>query len=186
MNRVSQILTIASVASIALVAGLLTYRSVQSDKAEAHAQAQATATDAGQAVLSLSLPDTEGTEQALAQWLGKVVVVNFWATWCPPCIKEIPEFAAVSRRHADAPVQFVGIGIDSVENILEFNAEHQVPYPLLVGTHDTLRRFVDLGNAPQAMPFTIILDQDGSARHVKLGVLTEDELEAKIAGLLAP
>ncbi|HRP98152.1 MAG TPA: TlpA disulfide reductase family protein [Rhodocyclaceae bacterium] len=182
MNRVSRILTFAAVAGIALTAGLLTYQSVQSGKA----QAQAVATDAGQAVLSLTLPDTEGSEQALEQWRGNVMVVNFWATWCPPCIKEIPEFAAVSRRHADAPVQFVGISIDSLEKVLEFDAEHQVPYPLLIGTHETLRRFAELGNAPQAMPFTVILDRDGSLRHVKLGTLSEDELEAKIAALLEP
>jgi peroxiredoxin len=181
MNRVSRYLTTAAVAGIALAAGLLTYQSVQSAKT----QATMAATDAGQTVLALTLPDTDGVEQSLEQWRGNVMVVNFWATWCPPCIKEIPEFAAVSRRHADAPVQFVGISIDSLENVLEFDAQHQVPYPLLIGTHQTLRLFSELGNAPQAMPFTIILDREGSMRHVKLGTLSEDELEAKITALLA-
>lgn len=180
MTRTSKYLTIAAVAAIALTAGALTYQSVESGKAAANMAA----TDAGETVLGLTLPDMDGVDQPLAQWRGNVMVVNFWATWCPPCIKEIPEFAAVSRRHADAAVQFVGISIDTLENVQAFDEEVQVPYPLLIGTHETLRQFADLGNAPQAMPFTIILDREGQMRHVKLGTLNEEELESKILGLL--
>lgn len=178
MNRTTRLLVFAAIAATAATVGHLTYRSME--------PARAAASNAAETLMALTLPDLQGKEQALEQWRGKVIVVNYWATWCPPCIKEIPEFAAVSRKFADQPVQFVGISIDSLEKVLEFDAEHQVPYPLLIGTHETLRRFAELGNAPQAMPFTVILDRDGSLRHVKLGTLSEDELEAKIAALLEP
>jgi len=135
-------------------------------------------------LFAITLPDTEGTEQALAQWRGKVVVVNFWATWCPPCIKEIPEFAAVSRKYADAPVQFVGISIDTLENVKPFGEKFDVPYPLLIGSSQTLGLAAEFGNTARALPFTIILDRQGGVRHVTLGTLNEKQLERKISALL--
>jgi thiol-disulfide isomerase/thioredoxin len=67
------------------------------------------------ALMATSLPDADGVTHTLSDWRGKVLVVNFWATWCPPCVKEIPEFSAVSRHFSDQPVQFVGLSIDSAD-----------------------------------------------------------------------
>ncbi|MCC4117924.1 TlpA family protein disulfide reductase [Aromatoleum toluclasticum] len=143
------------------------------------------ARDAGAPILALELPDSNGQPQALAQWRGKVLVVNFWATWCPPCLREIPEFAAVSRRFADAPVQFVGIGIDQPDNVRRFAEENKVPYPLLIAPLQTLAVTSALGNTSQALPFTAIFDRQGELDFVKLGTLNEAELEGKIRALLA-
>ena len=71
------------------------------------------------ALLALRLADTEGQLQALEQWRGKVIVANFWATWCPPCRKEIPDFAAASQSLAGEPVQFIGLSIDSADKVIE-------------------------------------------------------------------
>ena len=75
------------------------------------------------ALLALSLADTEGQLQALEQWRGKVIVANFWATWCPPCRKEIPDFAAASQSLAGEPVQFIGLSIDSADKVRAFRDE---------------------------------------------------------------
>lgn len=141
---------------------------------------------AGARILALSLPDVAGTPQALEQWRGKVMVVNFWATWCPPCLTEIPGFAQVSRKFSDRGVQFVGISIDTLEQVRKFQADKAVPYPLLIGSPQTLQVAAELGNPSQALPFTLILDPQGEIRHVKLGTLTEAELEARIQALLPP
>ncbi|WP_018988048.1 TlpA family protein disulfide reductase [Aromatoleum toluclasticum] len=172
---------ILAVAAVAGFAGYLT-RHAASPSRPAPPQV---ARDAGAPILALELPDSNGQPQALAQWRGKVLVVNFWATWCPPCLREIPEFAAVSRRFADAPVQFVGIGIDQPDNVRRFSEENKVPYPLLIAPLQTLAVTSALGNTSQALPFTAIFDRQGELDFVKLGTLNEAELEGKIRALLA-
>lgn len=182
MSRASRIALIVAVAVAAGLAGLWARH-----KTDAPGQVDAAKLAGGGArLLALTLPDPAGTPQALAQWRGKVVVANFWATWCPPCLKEIPGFAQVSRKYADQGVQFVGISIDSVEQVQRFQAEQAVPYPLLIGSAQTLQMAADLGNPAQALPFTLILDRHGEIRNIKLGTLTEADLEAKIQALLKP
>jgi len=143
-------------------------------------------TGGGAKLLALTLPDPAGAPQALAQWRGQVVVANFWATWCPPCLKEIPGFAQVARKWQGRGVQFVGISIDSPRQVQLFQEEQKVPYPLLIGTAETLQLSAELGNTAQALPFTLILDAQGEIRHVKLGTWTAAEVEARIRPLLTP
>lgn len=141
--------------------------------------------EAGAPILALTLPDTTGRHQPLSQWKGRILVANFWATWCPPCLKEIPDFAEVSRHFKDAPVQFVGISIDRPDSVITFAREKNVPYPLLIATPQHLGLTAALGNTAQALPFTAIFAPDGSLDTVRLGTLNRDELEGKIRALLA-
>lgn len=180
MNRYAQYGLIAAVAGIAALSGYLTNRSAGTASTTA-TEATAAATTA---LLALSLPDTTGEMQALSQWRDKVIVANFWATWCPPCRKEIPDFAAASRSFADAPVQFVGLSIDTADKVRDFEAEFDVPYPLLIGTPQVMNLAAGFGNAAQGLPFTVIIDRSGVVRHIKLGTLKQDELEGKIRALL--
>ena len=83
-------------------------------------------------LLALTLPDLDGTPQPLAQWKGKILVFNFWATWCPPCIKEIPAFSAASRKYQDKGVQFVGISIDTADNVRDY-AQLEPIHPSMAG-----------------------------------------------------
>lgn len=175
MKRSLRITLFIIVAGAAALTGYLTQKGMQPAAAKA---------DASEALMAVRLPDLHGVEQTLEQWRGKVMIVNYWATWCPPCIKEIPEFSAVSLRYADQPVQFVGISIDDADKVREFRDQHDVPYPLLIATHDALKLTAELGNAAQALPFTLIVDPKGAIRHAKLGTLSESELEGKIHALL--
>lgn len=174
----------ALILAVAAAAGFAGYLAQRNSSPPRPAAAQV-ARDAGAPILALNLPDSDGQPQTLSQWQGKVLVVNFWATWCPPCLREIPEFAAVSRRFADAPVQFVGIGIDQPDNVRRFAEENKVPYPLLIAPLQTLAVTSALGNTSQALPFTAIFDRRGELDFVKLGTLNEAELEGKIRALLA-
>jgi peroxiredoxin len=182
MRRSLRYLAIALVAATAGVAGYLTRQAAPPTATPGDVNIPATAGP----LLEMTLPDLAGNAQNLAQWRGKVMVVNFWATWCPPCLKEIPDFAEVSRRYVDAPVQFVGIGIDTAANIAAFQEAQQVPYPLLIGSSQTLQVAAGLADTAQAMPLTFILDRSGSIHRVRLGTLNRDELEGTIRALLAP
>lgn len=182
MNRVIRFLLIALVALAAAAGGYVASRSGNSDAG----LPEGVSSDATRLLMETTLPDTEGVDQTLAQWEGQVLVVNFWATWCPPCIKEIPEFAAVSRHYADAgePVQFVGLSIDNLDNVLDFQERFDVPYPLLIGSTQTLQLANEFGNTARALPFTVILGRDGSIGDITLGTLDETQLQARIEALL--
>lgn len=180
-KRAARLALLAGLAILAAAAGHLTRQHLADGATAATRQVPAAAVDA---LFALELPDADGRPQPLSQWRGKVVVANFWATWCPPCRKEIPEFAAVSTDLADAPVQFVGISIDSADKVRAFDDEFDVPYPLLIASHEVLALAAEFGNDAQALPFTVIIDRDGRARHVKLGTLDKAQLEGKIRPLL--
>jgi thiol-disulfide isomerase/thioredoxin len=181
MNRGISFVLVVIVALAAGGAGMLYAR-----KDAAPATASPVQNAALAKLLALDLPDTKGVQQPLAQWKGKVLVVNFWATWCPPCRKEIPAFSAMSQKYADKGVQFVGISIDTEKNVSGFQAAQKVSYPLVIASPAVVQLTEELGNASQGLPFTLIIDKTGAISLVKLGTLSEDELDRKLAGLIRP
>jgi thiol-disulfide isomerase/thioredoxin len=136
------------------------------------------------ALMSTPLPDLEGVSRTLADWPGRVLVVNFWATWCAPCRKEIPEFVRVQARHGARGVQFVGIAIDQPGNVREFAREFQINYPLLVGNLATLALMRETGNRAGVLPFTLVLDRAGIVVNHHPGQLEKERLEAILEPLL--
>ncbi len=133
-------------------------------------------------LMALELPDADGKPHALTQWRGKTLVVNFWATWCPPCREEMPAFSRLAEKHAGNGVQFVGIAIDSAAEVQKFRREVQVAYPLLIGSMDTIQVAGALGNSALGLPFTVIVDRDGRVIKSRLGTLSETELDAILRG----
>lgn len=133
---------------------------------------------------SITLPDTLGAHQALQQWQGKVLVLNFWATWCPPCREEMPGFSRVQTKFGPRGVQVVGLSIDTLNNVLQFQNDAPVSYPLLIGTMDLLDRSAAWGNSAQAMPFTAFFGRDGQLASVHLGQMSEQALEDQLQALL--
>lgn len=136
-------------------------------------------------LLGLRLATSDGQWQNLAEWRGKILVVNYWATWCPPCRAEMPTFSRLYDKYKVNGVQFVGIAIDSVDKVREFKTSQKISYPLLIGTMDTMLGSSALGNSAQALPFTIIIDRNGVLDTVKLGLFSETELEARLRALTA-
>ena len=130
-----------------------------------------------------TMADASGTMQPLAQWQGKPMVVNFWATWCGPCVQEMPELSALQAELAPRKVQIVGIGIDSPTNIREFAAKYKISYPLYVagmGGTELARQF---GNQAGSLPYTVLIAADGKVAKVYLGKLKMDELRRDLAAL---
>ena len=136
------------------------------------------------ALLALSLPDTQGTPQRLAQWRGKVLVVNFWATWCEPCREEMPQFIQAQRELGPKGLQFVGIAVDQPDKVIQFATELGLNYPALIGGFDAFELSKPLGNRLAALPFTVIVDRNGSIAHTQLGPLKPGQLRSIVGNLL--
>ena len=125
----------------------------------------------------------EGGELALSSLRGQPLVLNFWATWCPPCIKELPEFDRLHRSQSGAGARVLGLAVDTPVPVRQFLARQPVSFPIgLAGFEgaDLSRR---LGNTSGALPFTVVFDKTGRLRHRKLGLTAFDELTGWINGL---
>ncbi|MEP6942439.1 MAG: TlpA disulfide reductase family protein [Betaproteobacteria bacterium] len=138
----------------------------------------------GTPVLALTLPDTSGKQQPLNQFRGKVVVVNFWATWCAPCREEMPEFVRAQAEFGDRGLQFVGIAVDEADKVDRFSKELGLNYPTLIGGYGAVELSKTLGNNLAALPFSIILDRKGAVVHTQLGPLKPDQLRSIVGKLL--
>jgi len=134
------------------------------------------------ALRALSLPDLDGQPHRIDQWAGKPVVVNFWATWCAPCVKEMPELQALQEKYPN--IQFVGIGIDKVENMRQFLQKVPVSYPLLVMEAGAIDRLRTLGNPAGGLPFTLVFDADGGISRKILGQIQPDDLDRTLSSLV--
>lgn len=178
MRRSGQLMIVAAIATAAAIAGAL-YRNAQPVGV-----AEPTSPDSAARLLALSLPDLEDKPRSLAEWRGKILVVNFWATWCPPCREEIPGFIRLSRKYEGKGVQFVGISIDSADKVRKFADENHVSYPLLIGDSGAMNMAPAFGNRSMGLPFTVILDRSGAAHKVRIGRLDEPDLEAILAKMI--
>jgi thiol-disulfide isomerase/thioredoxin len=136
-------------------------------------------------IFDLVLTGLDAKPQNLAQWRGKILVINYWATWCHPCREEMPGFSRLQEKFRDKGVQFVGISIDDAAKIIEFQKETPVSYPLLIGSMEIMKSSADLGNTRQALPFTAVFDREGRLAATKLGRLSESELERQLKDLIS-
>ncbi len=172
MTRARSIVAVSIVAIVAATAGV-----VVSQRRDAARRAESAAADA---FFAQTLADATGVAHALRDTRGKLVVVNFWATWCAPCVQEIPAFSKVNAEQRGR-VAFVGLGIDSPDNIAGFDRRFRPSYPLLaagaVGT-DLARAF---GDEAGALPFTVVLAPDGRVVATHLGQVDEATLRQWIA-----
>ncbi len=135
------------------------------------------------AVPALTMRDLDGRPISSADWRGKVVIVNFWATWCPPCRAEIPDLVALQEKYGDR-LQIIGVSQDegSIEGVRRFVAEHRMNYPVVMMTPELEQAFPGI----RALPTSFVLDRESRVvqRHVGLlnPTLTEQETRA-LAGL---
>jgi thiol-disulfide isomerase/thioredoxin len=159
----------------ALIVGVAGYRSMLGADAER--------VDARLA--QVAFPDLDGRNQPLSQWSGKVLVVNFWATWCPPCKEEMPEFVRAQAEWAEQGVQFIGIAVDAVPDVKAYLASNPVNYPILIGEPNGPEWAAELGDAFQVLPFTAVIDRSGHVARVKSGPYSRSELADLLREMLA-
>jgi thiol-disulfide isomerase/thioredoxin len=132
----------------------------------------------------VDLPEIAGGRATLERWHGKVIVVNFWASWCPPCREEIPGLVRIQQKFATNGLQVVGIAVDSVDKSRQAAGEMGISYPVLVAEVQIIDVTRRLGNRAGGLPFTVVLDRDGRLVTTHLGLLSEAQLERLIKPLL--
>lgn len=139
--------------------------------------------DASAGFYDRTLPDVKGESVAMAKWKGQALVLNFWATWCAPCVEEMPELTALQKEIEPKNIQILGIGIDNPASISAFAEKYQIGYPLYVAGIDGSELSRQMGNQAGGLPFTVLLDASGKVRKTYLGRLKMDELRRDLNAL---
>jgi thiol-disulfide isomerase/thioredoxin len=179
LTRRGEWLALAAVAVLAAAAGF----AYNAWRTGAHAPGAA-APDALAALMATRLPDLEQRLQSVGQWHGKVVVVNFWATWCAPCREEIPLFVKLQKQYGERGVQFVGVAIDDAAKVKPYAAELRMNFPVLVGGADLIDLTRKLGNRAGVLPFTVVVSRSGRLVSTEVGTAHNAKLEPLVLSLL--
>lgn len=144
-------------------------------------QAETTQAAAVHELFASFMSDQQNRMQPLAQWKGKTLLVNFWATWCTPCVQEMPELSALQSEHKTANLQIIGIGIDSAANIREFSTKYKISYPLYIADTTGSNLMRNLGDEAGGLPFSVLIGPNGQIKKTYLGRLKMEEVKRDIA-----
>ena len=161
-------LALLALGTAAAVGGFSAYRYWQAEPAAPPAEVRP----------DLQFQDLDGKVRKLSEWDGRLLLLNFWATWCTPCLKEIPLLVQAQQTHAAHGLQVVGIAMDQVEPVTRFRERFAINYPLLVGEADVVTAMDALGDTLGALPFTVVIARDGRILERIWGDLSGEELDA--------
>ena len=180
-----RILAGALVAVVAAAGGVFASRWMSHDPEVASAAPTASGQSQNpvQQLWAAPVTDVAGKPQSLSLLKGHPIVVNFWASWCGPCVEEMPALSQLQRDYAKKGIQFVGLGVDSDKNVQAFLQKVTVAYPIYVtgfGGADLARAF---GNTAGALPFTVVIDAKGNIRSTKLGQIDPAALKQTLDAL---
>lgn len=128
-----------------------------------------------------SLPDRNGDPRSIGDFSDRVVLLNFWATWCPPCREEIPALDRLHRALGDQGLSVVGVALEDADPVRAFAAEHDVGYPLLVGGREAFDIVAEYGNGRGTLPYSVVIDRSGTIRAIHHGALTRAQARALVA-----
>lgn len=174
MNKIGLLVSLAIIAMVGAVLGNAWYQ---------HERSTASAAAARQELFNGNFADPQGNAIDLSRFRGKPLVLNFWASWCPPCRAEMPDFSKFYQENAAKGIHLVGIAIDNAAAVRQFLAEHPVSYPIVLGGTRGMDLSSRLGDGEGGLPFTVVLDSEGKVVFRKLGITSPEELEA-IASLV--
>lgn len=137
-----------------------------------------------QALFNANFPNEHGKPQALNQYAGKIVVLNFWASWCEPCREEMPELSQLNTEYKDRNVVVLGLAIEDVAAVNEFIKQTSVSYPLFAADMQGMDIAASLGNNKGVLPYTVIIKADGTLAKSYFGRITKPLLEKTLKTIL--
>ena len=144
----------------------------------AEANAAVAARDAE--MVDFTLPDMQGHERQLSNWAGKLRLINFWATWCVPCRREIPLLKEIQATHGNNGIQVIGIAVDDPEPVAAYAAEIGFNYPILIGGEEAIAAAEGFGVDFMAMPLTFIVSPDGELLNAHVGEFKSSDADAAL------
>jgi thiol-disulfide isomerase/thioredoxin len=171
---------IFGVAFIALMAGALFYAArlpVQAPEPPEGPEPELTADAAAPVYPAFALPDLEGNQRDFLEWKGKHTLLNFWATWCAPCRREIPLLNAFQDEHGPDGIQVIGIAVDFPDMVASYAEATEFNYPILVGQEDAMAVAETSGIEFVGLPFTMIVAADGELLNAHIGEIVEADLD---------
>ncbi len=133
----------------------------------------------------IKLPSTQGETRTLSDWKGKVIMLNFWASWCAPCQFEIPRFVGYQQKFADQGLQIIGVGLDDIAKLKNVERSLNMNYPTLVVTQEKGAELLKKwGNKQQVVPYTVVIAQDGTIVYIHRGGLDDEVFNEYVRPLL--
>lgn len=157
----------------AMFGGFIAYRSAGFERTQIHPELE-----------SFSLPDIEGRQRSTDEWKGEVLVINFWATWCPPCLEEIPQFMEIQKSQGPKGLQFIGIAVEDAEPVRAFAAKLNINYPILVAGMSGLGLSAALGNLAGVVPYSVVVNREGRIIHRQPGIFDPAKIRETVFPLL--
>lgn len=172
MNKnIFAVLTLIATAAF----GYFFYAGLEQETAPATSQVVAPA-PAHNTRVDFTLPDLEGNEHQISEWDGKARLINFWATWCAPCRREIPLLKKTQTAHAENNLQVIGIAVEDLEPVIAYAEEAEFNYPVLIGQEDAMAAAEASGIDFIGLPFTMIVAPDGQLIRAHIGEIHEDQM----------
>jgi thiol-disulfide isomerase/thioredoxin len=170
-NNIFALLTLIATAAF----GYFFYAGLEQETAPATSQVVAPA-PAHNTRIDFTLPDLEGNDHQISEWDGKARLINFWATWCAPCRREIPLLKKTQTAHAENNLQVIGIAVDDLEPVIAYAEEAEFNYPVLIGQEDAMAAAEASGIDFIGLPFTMIVAPDGQLIKAHIGEIHEDQM----------
>jgi thiol-disulfide isomerase/thioredoxin len=132
------------------------------------------------ALYTTQVRSLDGQLISLGQWEGKVLLINFWATWCSPCREEVPHLIEAQKRYSEKGVEIIGIAIDTSERVEPFSRKMGINYSIFLEEERGVTLSKRLGNRAGVLPFTAIIDREGRVAFVAIGAITSKQIDEQI------
>jgi peroxiredoxin len=137
----------------------------------------------GQPRPEFAMLDLDGKLRNIKEWDGQVVLLNFWATWCPPCMREIPGFVEVQHDLSGQEFQIIGVAVDNEDAVRKFATANKVNYPLLPGESEAVELADKYGNRIGGLPYSVLIDKNGNISDTITGELDKTHLKSLLKQL---
>jgi len=182
---------IVAVIAVALGVGIVTHwpKGEPEGQEEAGTRAQENQAETAPSMISQLRPDftmhdLSGKQRSIKEWDGRVLAVNFWATWCEPCKQEIADFNILQKQYGDKGFQFIGVALDDLDAVQTYLKTSTISYPVLIGEEQAMTVASHYGDDEGVVPYTAFINRKGQIAFVQFGAMSQDLARQVIESLL--